>query len=75
MDVQTLANRRRIIIRHHGPDDPRVAELDGEVRAGKIENFITKVMAGAPPLTPAQKRRLRSMIDRAGTITRTEAAA
>jgi hypothetical protein len=74
MDVRALANRRAIIIRHHGPGDPRVAELDGEIRAGKIENVITRVMAGAPPLTPAQKRRLRSMIDRAGTPANQDAA-
>ena len=63
MGVQNIANRRKAIVRHHGADDPRVAELDDELRAEKIAAAIRKALDGAPPLSQAQRDRINALLD------------
>ena len=58
-----MANRRNAMARHHGADDPRVTELDGEWRTEKIAAVIEKVLVGAPPLSQAQKDRIFALLD------------
>ena len=57
-----LSRRRNALARHRGADDPATLEADRELHAAQLEERIQQALASAPPLTPAQRRRLARMI-------------
>jgi len=54
--VGTLAATKR----HHPETD--VTPLLGDLAAQRLEDYITKVVAAAPPLTPEQRDRLALLL-------------
>jgi len=61
------AVRRRIIstiaaTERHTPDSPDLPGLRAELATESIADWITRQLATAPPLTPAQLGRLRSLL-------------
>jgi hypothetical protein len=50
------------ITRHNGPEDPRLPELQRDLRAAMLEEHIQRVVAEAPPLTDDQRARLAGLL-------------
>lgn len=50
------------ITRHNGPDDPRLPELQRDLRAAELEEHIRKLVDSAPPLTDEQRSRLAGLL-------------
>jgi hypothetical protein len=50
------------IQRHHGPDDPRLHDLRRDLAAIQLEEYIEKIVAQAPPLSPQQRLKLASLL-------------
>jgi len=48
--------------RRRNPDPEVIAGLQRERAVARIEDFARKVMAGAPPLTVDQRRRLAAVV-------------
>ena len=48
--------------KYHPDDAERVAKARGDLTAARIEAFIEKALADAPPLTDAQRRRLARLL-------------
>jgi hypothetical protein len=59
---QSARARLAIYTRHHGPNDPLVPDLQRDLRAARAEEYLAKVIAQAPPLTPEQAERLRQLL-------------
>lgn len=53
-----LANLSRTADR----DDPRLADLRRDIRAGRLEEYVKSVLAEAPPLTDEQRTRLAELL-------------
>lgn len=51
--------------RSRTPDDPDLIEARRNLRAARLEDHVQKVVAGAPPLTQAQRDRIAGLL-RAG---------
>jgi len=71
MSSDVLARHRAEIARaekdaRNNPGDPQVREAVARLRAEyaekKIENYVAKVVAAAPPLTSEQRDRLATLI-------------
>jgi hypothetical protein len=44
------------------PDDPQLAEARRNLKALRLEEYVRKVLAEAPPLTDEQKTRLAELL-------------
>ena len=71
MPETSLATRRAEIARaerhrRHRPDDPERAEHANELRrdyaAERLAEHVAKVVAAAPPLSPAQRDRIAALL-------------
>lgn len=60
--VRSIAARVAVLERHHGALDPRLPVLRRDLRAERLADYITKVVATAPPLTAAQLDRLGALL-------------
>jgi nanoRNase/pAp phosphatase (c-di-AMP/oligoRNAs hydrolase) len=60
--VLSARSRVRALSRHRGPDHPDTLAASAELRTLTAEEYIRKVVAGAPPLTDEQIRRLRNLL-------------
>jgi hypothetical protein len=60
--TRQLSAQIALATRHHGPGDPRLPELRAELRTEQLAEHIERVVASAPPLTPEQADRLRSLL-------------
>ena len=56
-----LSARVAITTRHH-PDDPGLAAMRAELVTEGLAEHIARVVAAAPPLSPEQAGRLRSLL-------------
>ena len=54
------------LIKAHGPDHPRVAEVRAELAVAVTSAAIQKHLSRAPALSEAQKAKLRSLISTIG---------
>lgn len=54
--------------RYH-PDDPHTDTLRGELRMAKLEQAILRTVAGWPPLTEEQRRKLAALLGPASSTT------
>lgn len=52
---------------HREPDDPELLDARRDLRAARAEDYITKVLAEAPPLTDQQRTRLCELLRPART--------
>lgn len=52
--------------KHHGPDDPELPALRRDMLVASLAERIREVVDAAPPLTPEQVSRLRSLLDVGG---------
>ncbi|HEV8174337.1 MAG TPA: hypothetical protein VGP91_11890 [Actinoplanes sp.] len=50
------------LTRSRPADDPDLLAARRDLRAARAEDYIQKVVAGAPPLTPEQIQRLRDLL-------------
>ena len=50
------------IERHRGPDDPEAAQLRAMLAIEGLAEHIARVVDTAPPLSPAQRDRLASLL-------------
>ena len=48
--------------RHHGPDDPRLADARRDLRAAELEEHVRRIVDDAPPLTAEQRDRLAALL-------------
>lgn len=48
--------------RHHGPDDPRLADARRDLRAAELEEHVRRIVAEAPPLTDDQRSRIAALL-------------
>jgi hypothetical protein len=53
-----IANRSR----HHGKDDPHLAELRRDLQAERQKDLIRQIVDQAPPLTAAQRDNLATLM-------------
>ena len=49
-------------VRHHPDDTAAIAELRGELRTRRVEDYIRRAVDDAPPLTAEQRLRLASLL-------------
>jgi hypothetical protein len=58
------AERARVasLSRSRTPDDPDLIAARDNLKAARLEVYIAKVVAAAPPLTPAQRDRLALLL-------------
>lgn len=58
------AERARVasLSRSRTADDPELADARRNLRAARLEEHIRSVVAEAPPLTPAQRDKLASLL-------------
>jgi hypothetical protein len=49
-------------VRHHGPDSPQAQNARRELAEAQITTYIERVVAEAPPLTPAQRDRISALL-------------
>lgn len=64
--VQSLRGRVARLSRDHAPDSPEITSTRAELAAAKLEQYIERVVAEAPPLTPAQRDRLALLLQGGG---------
>ena len=62
MSAQTLSARGRLGYAKKSGDPAAVAAAKRDLAAAKLEDYITAVVAGAPPLTPAQVDRIVTIL-------------
>lgn len=55
--LRTYSGRVNALKRHRPPDDPEIADAERDLRAASLADHIRRVVAAAPPLTPAQRER------------------
>jgi hypothetical protein len=48
--------------RDRAPDDPDLVDARRSLAAARLEDYIEKTVAAAPPLTAAQRARLRDLL-------------
>jgi hypothetical protein len=54
--------RHNALLRYRGPDDPDVQAANRDLRAARLADHITRVVAEAPPLTAEQLDRLAVLL-------------
>ncbi|KAA9148569.1 hypothetical protein F6B41_02805 [Microbacterium lushaniae] len=59
---QQQRNRVATLARHRHADDPELLSARQDLKAAKLEQYIAKIVASAPPLTPAQRDRLAAIL-------------
>ena len=61
---ETLALRGRVasLSRSRSADDPDLIEARRALAAEKLAAYVSKTVAEAPPLTPAQRDRIASLL-------------
>ncbi len=52
--------------RSRTPDDPEFVDAKRNLRAANLEQHIERVLAEAPPLTPAQRDRIATLVKSGG---------
>jgi hypothetical protein len=57
-----LAGSISAITRHRGPNDPRLPELRRDLAAEQLADYVTKIVAQAPPLSPEQRDRIANLL-------------
>ena len=62
--------RVAVAVRNHGPDAPQAVDARRDLAAANLAAYITKTLAAAPPLTPAQVHDLRAMLLRGGELSK-----
>ncbi len=50
------------LTRDRAPDDPELVDARRSLAAAHLEDYIAKTLAAAPPLTAAQRARLRNVL-------------
>ncbi|GAA2082407.1 hypothetical protein GCM10009840_18240 [Pseudolysinimonas kribbensis] len=48
--------------RDRQPDDPDLINARRNLKAARLEDYVTKVVADAPPLTPEQRDRIATLL-------------
>lgn len=48
--------------RSRSADDPELIEARRNLKAAKLENYVSRVVAAAPPLTEAQADRIAALL-------------
>lgn len=58
------AERARVaaLTRSRQPDDPQLLDARRDLAAARLEEYIERTVAAAPPLTPAQRDRLSALL-------------
>jgi hypothetical protein len=54
--------RLRALHRHYGPNSDEVKNAKAELETAKIEAYVQRLVARAPPLSDAQRARLTALI-------------
>jgi len=60
--VQSAKGRKARATALHGPDSPEVRDAGRDLAAAKLEQYIAKVVADAPPLTTDQRDKLAAIL-------------
>lgn len=60
--VQAQRNRVASLSRFRGPESVEVEDARRDLNAAKLEQYIIKVVATAPPLTDNQRAHLASLL-------------
>ncbi len=60
-DVASHRGRVGRLSRDRAPDDPELVDARRSLAAARLEDYIAKTVAAAPPLTAAQLARLRNI--------------
>ena len=68
MGAKALSARGRLgdLSRRHDQDSRPIQDARRDLAVAKIEDYIEKVVAEAPPLTPAQYDKLASLLQGGG---------
>lgn len=59
---RSTASTIAAVTRHNGPHDPRLPELQRDLRAAELEDHIRQLVDAAPPLTAEQRLRLAGLL-------------
>ena len=54
--------RLNALRRYRPADDPVVVDAQRDLRAARLEDYIARTLATAPPLTPDQRQRLAQLL-------------
>ncbi len=64
--VERSARARVAALKRHHPDDPKTAEAAAQFKADRLAEYIQRLVADAPPLSPEQRDRLALLLRGAG---------
>ena len=62
MSWTTQRARHAALSRHRSADDPEVLEAARDLRAARLEDYVAKVVALAPPLSDEQRARIARLL-------------
>jgi hypothetical protein len=54
--------RLNVLQRHRPPDDPAIADARRDLAAASLEEYISRIVAEAPPLTEDQRSRIAALL-------------
>lgn len=63
MSITVLQARSRKAVAVRRGDEDAAREADRDLAAAKLEQYIARVVASAPPLAPSQRSRLIALFD------------
>jgi hypothetical protein len=59
-------NRLNALQRYRRPDDPAIADARRDLAAASLEEYISRIVAEAPPLTEDQRSRIAALLRSGG---------
>ncbi len=62
MAWRTERARHNALLRYRSADDPEVLDAKRDLRAARAEDYISRVVDAAPPLTQQQRDRLALLL-------------
>lgn len=68
MSWTTERARVASLSRSRKPDDPDLINARLNLRAERLADYVTKVVAEAPPLTPEQRHRITAILQGGGPV-------
>jgi len=61
-DWTTYRGRVAALSRSRAADDPELLDARAELRAARLEEYVERVLAEAPPLTPERRRAIAGLL-------------
>ena len=61
-DTRAKIARASVLTRYHDPSDDVVMNARRDAAAARVEDYVTRIVSEAPPLTDAQRDRIAALL-------------